>query len=498
MTLSPLQSMDAPQLLVSHDVDDLPEPYIWDEEDILPEHLTELPLRTLAARGAALPKLPDLYPGRSYYVANSIEAELRDFNQLFPKRSKASDGWLGNASHQAHPSDHNPAWNAGGIIRAGDLTTTSWGIAGGKYTAEQRKWHQDLIADLIATEKANPIDRLWYLIHWIPGDAYPKIWSRSTNWEPKRYTGPSPHDHHFHTSIMRTNAAAGDTKRWFTKFLKYLPDAEQPEKPPIKPSEVDTKPDEPKPAEPAPAPVTPAPEPEPTVPTPQPAATKVSVIEGGKITSPFGYKANNPATGKSYWAAGYHPGDDWNKAPQDSGLPALSAVSGKVVHAGTGAWGSAYGIHVIVEDTHGHRTAHCHLSKKSVSSGDFVHAGQELGKVGSTGNVTGPHCHVEERVAPFTYASHVKPSYEDEPERIDLSDLLKAIEAGKKSSLIEKLQQHLKDHGRKVSVDGWWGPETKKAVQWVQVHVLGAGAGTSGADGKPGKGTLTVIGFIPA
>lgn len=156
------------------------------------------------------------------HVARSLNAAAAEFDKLYPNRSKASDGALGNASHAATVSDHNPCWGCSGsnygLIRAIDLTTSSWGVAGLKYTAAQRKWHQDLIEDLIETEKNNPVDRLWYIIHYIPGDPYPKIWSRTTGWASKRYTGASPHDHHFHLSIMRTNAAEADTKPWFTKL----------------------------------------------------------------------------------------------------------------------------------------------------------------------------------------------------------------------------------------------------------------------------------------
>jgi hypothetical protein len=190
------------RILTAHDPDALPEEYRWETEDVPVEHLTALP------RGAAM---PDLYPGRDYYVSNSLEAQLRDFNALFPGRAKASDGWLGNASHQAEKSDHNPDWPSG-IIRAGDLTTTS-------LTDAQRR---AVIEDLIETELANPVDRIWYVIHKLPGKS-PQIWSRTTDWEPRRYTGASPHDHHFHTSIMRTRAAAADTKPWWTKLKPAAP-----------------------------------------------------------------------------------------------------------------------------------------------------------------------------------------------------------------------------------------------------------------------------------
>jgi murein DD-endopeptidase MepM/ murein hydrolase activator NlpD len=143
------------------------------------------------------------------------------------------------------------------------------------------------------------------------------------------------------------------------------------------------------------------------------AIEPVQVIRGGKITTPFHAKRTNPETGRSYWIAGYHPGDDWNLVgQQDLGRPCRSAVSGRVVLAGRGGWGSAFGIQVIVEADDGTRTAHCHLKKVSVRAGETVKAGEEVGKVGATGNITGPHVHVEKRKRPYGYWDHIRPTYE--------------------------------------------------------------------------------------
>jgi murein DD-endopeptidase MepM/ murein hydrolase activator NlpD len=124
------------------------------------------------------------------------------------------------------------------------------------------------------------------------------------------------------------------------------------------------------------------------------------IIPGGKVTTPYKYPGK--------WAAGYHTGEDWN-APDDYGKPVLSAVEGKVVFAGFGGWAKEYGRHVIVQDVTGDRTAHCHMSADNVSVGDIVRAGQQIGKVGNTGNTTGPHVHVERRHKSYGYWDHEKP-----------------------------------------------------------------------------------------
>ncbi len=124
-----------------------------------------------------------------------------------------------------------------------------------------------------------------------------------------------------------------------------------------------------------------------------------SPVPGRGITTPFGKPGS--------WAAGYHTGDDY-AAP--TGTPVVATRGGRVVAAGWNIWGVSYGLQVIVE-TAGVRHLYAHLSALSVGAGANVAQGQRLGLVGSTGNATGPHCHYEERVAPYGYYNHRKPQF---------------------------------------------------------------------------------------
>jgi murein DD-endopeptidase MepM/ murein hydrolase activator NlpD len=72
-----------------------------------------------------------------------------------------------------------------------------------------------------------------------------------------------------------------------------------------------------------------------------------------------------------------------------------AADSGYVSFAGWTDVG--YGYLVVIEHNNGYQSYYAHLSWYFVEEGSIVTAGQEIGKMGSTGNSTGPHLHFEIR-----------------------------------------------------------------------------------------------------
>jgi murein DD-endopeptidase MepM/ murein hydrolase activator NlpD len=102
------------------------------------------------------------------------------------------------------------------------------------------------------------------------------------------------------------------------------------------------------------------------------------------------------------WSSGYHTGVDF-AVPTGTSLKSVGA--GTVVSAG---WGGAYGNQVVVKLNDGHYAQYAHLSSLSVSAGQTVTGGQQVGLSGATGNVTGPHLHFEIRTTP-DYGSDVDP-----------------------------------------------------------------------------------------
>lgn len=111
----------------------------------------------------------------------------------------------------------------------------------------------------------------------------------------------------------------------------------------------------------------------------------------GPITSPFGYRIH-----PIFKSRIYHSGIDIG-GPNGGAIKASN--DGKVIYSG---WYGGYGKVVILD--HGIvngkpiTTLYAHMSSIGVSNGQMVKKGQTLGREGSTGYSTGPHCHFEVRV----------------------------------------------------------------------------------------------------
>lgn len=100
------------------------------------------------------------------------------------------------------------------------------------------------------------------------------------------------------------------------------------------------------------------------------------------LTSGFGQSG-------SMWANN-HTGQDF-AAP--TGTPAKAVHSGTITEAG---WAGSYGYRIVLTLDDGTEVWYCHLSSMVKTSGR-VATGDVIGRVGATGNVTGPHLHLEVR-----------------------------------------------------------------------------------------------------
>lgn len=106
-----------------------------------------------------------------------------------------------------------------------------------------------------------------------------------------------------------------------------------------------------------------------------------------RISSYYGYRIH-PITGTTKM----HTGVDFAAA---SGTKCVAGNAGTVIYSG---WYSGYGNTVIIDHGGGISSLYAHNSALLVSKGQKVSKGQQIAKIGSTGNSTGPHCHFEIRI----------------------------------------------------------------------------------------------------
>lgn len=133
----------------------------------------------------------------SWRLARSLETLRDEINAAAPTRSKASDGTVGDTSHSARASDHNP--NSAGVVRAMDVTDDA-----PTFSADDLA---RTVADLLGTHPA------------LGSGAY-VIWTRriisadrrGEGWRP--YSGSNPHNHHVHISVATSAAGYDSTAPW--------------------------------------------------------------------------------------------------------------------------------------------------------------------------------------------------------------------------------------------------------------------------------------------
>jgi lipoprotein NlpD len=101
----------------------------------------------------------------------------------------------------------------------------------------------------------------------------------------------------------------------------------------------------------------------------------------GVLVSPFGMRESEQ-----------HEGIDL-AAP--AGTPVLAAAAGKVLYAGSQR---GYGNLVLLAHEGGLVTIYAHNAENLVAAGEAVVRGQQIARVGRSGNATGPHLHFEVRV----------------------------------------------------------------------------------------------------
>lgn len=118
-----------------------------------------------------------------WHVAASLQTLLAQLNTRAPRRSKASDGSIGDAAHATRDSDHNPWYR--NTVTARDFTHDPAGGLDGQWLANT----------LVAARDP----RIKYII-WNRRIIDSRPGQNPWQWEP--YHGTNAHTHHVHVSVM--------------------------------------------------------------------------------------------------------------------------------------------------------------------------------------------------------------------------------------------------------------------------------------------------------
>lgn len=139
-------------------------------------------------------------------LAPTLVTLRSEVNRRWPLRDKTSDGTIGNTSHAAGTSDHNP--DSRGVVCAIDLDEDVDRSTGPYPSFYPGQPLNQLLAELLASAKDGKLPQLYYLIY----EGY--IYSRTYGFAKRRYEGSNPHDHHMHISVYHTARLADSTEPW--------------------------------------------------------------------------------------------------------------------------------------------------------------------------------------------------------------------------------------------------------------------------------------------
>lgn len=117
---------------------------------------------------------------KAAYKVKSLAKLISQVNALAPKRSKASDGWIGDAAHAARKSEHNP--DTDGSVDAVDITHDP------RHGCDAQR-----LADAIVASRDR---RVKTLIH------NGRILTPAKGWAWRKYNGRNKHTQHLHIDVI--------------------------------------------------------------------------------------------------------------------------------------------------------------------------------------------------------------------------------------------------------------------------------------------------------
>jgi hypothetical protein len=149
----------------------------------------------------------------TYRLAESLDVLRAEVNAMAPMRSKASDGWIGDAAHADRTSDHNPFIidvNGVGVVRAFDFTHDPAHGCDADVLAERIR--------ILGKAGDRRLDNGGYVIR------NRRIASAKGGWAWRPYDGTNPHTKHVHISVSTIQRDYDNRAGWLQEDDVQLTD----------------------------------------------------------------------------------------------------------------------------------------------------------------------------------------------------------------------------------------------------------------------------------
>lgn len=146
----------------------------------------------------------------AWRMARSLEVLRAELDGAYPHRDRRSDGGVGDTSHQARPSKHNPGPD--GIVEARDFDED---VKAGS----RPLW--PFVQYLVRLGRAGTHPALGAGAHIIYEG---RIWSHARGWVERPYTGANAHEEHAHVAVA-DGPGKDSRKAWGVRAALAAPPA---------------------------------------------------------------------------------------------------------------------------------------------------------------------------------------------------------------------------------------------------------------------------------
>lgn len=144
----------------------------------------------------------------SWVLIPALKSLFAEFDRIAPRRDKASDGSIGDPAHQKEVSDHNPDETGSVPIHDADHVNEVHAIDVDDDLNESDLTMEKVVQFLLGRCRSGAEKRLRYIIY------NRRIWSASSGWVQKTYTGASAHTEHAHFSASYDSNREASTASW--------------------------------------------------------------------------------------------------------------------------------------------------------------------------------------------------------------------------------------------------------------------------------------------